>query len=93
MKITQTVYLLASPDKYEDSGYSYRIACYEQDAEITLDSMQVTMDVPDHLDLNTAHIDMLKAEKQKIVADACVKAANIEDQIQRLLFIEHRGEE
>ncbi|MEE9315999.1 MAG: hypothetical protein V3U97_02710 [bacterium] len=93
MKITETVYLLASPASWEESGYSYSIASCEIDSYITLDSMEVAMDVPDHLDLTGVHIDLLKTEKQKILAEAGLKAANIEDQIQRLLFIEHKEEE
>ncbi len=93
MKITQTVYLMASPSLFEDSGYNYRVSSYQPDEYITVDSMEVTMEVPEGFDLNTGQIDMLKTEQKKILAEAGLKAANIEDQIQRLLFIEHRGEE
>lgn len=93
MKITKTVYLSASPASWEEDGYSYSMLDFECEGRITISSMEVTMEVPEGFDLNTGQIDMLKAEKQKILAEAGLKAANIEDQIQRLLCIENKGEE
>jgi hypothetical protein len=93
MKILKRIYLSASPAPWEEDGYEYSIVDFEREGRIAVSSMEVTMEVPEGFDLNTGQIDMLKTEKQKILAEAGLKAANIEDQIQRLLFIEHRGEE
>jgi hypothetical protein len=93
MKITKTIYLSASPAPWKDDGYSFTIVDFERDDCIAISSMEVTMEVPEGFDMNTGQIDMLKTEKQKILAEAGLKAANIQDQIQRLLCIEHRGEE
>ncbi len=93
MKITKTIYLSASPASWEEDGYNFTIVDFEREDCIAISSMEVTMEVPEGFDLNTGQVDLLKTEKQKILAEAGLKAANIEDQIQRLLFIEHRGEE
>jgi len=93
MKITETIYLSATPASWEECGYLYRVASYVPEGAIEISWTEVSMDVPEDFDLTTGQIDMLKTEKQKILAEAGLKAANIEDQIQRLLFIEHKGEE
>jgi hypothetical protein len=88
--ITKTVYLTAQPASYENNGYVYRMTTFEHDDEITINSMEVTMDIPEDFDINTAHIDILKAEKSKIQAEAHLKAENLDEQIQRLLAIEYK---
>ena len=47
-------------------------------------------DVPDDFDYISGQIKTMKAEKEKILADAHVKAMNIDAQIQELLCLEHR---
>ena len=76
--ITETIYLRAEYSQYRGE-YDYSIASYEMDSCITLDSMEVSMEIPEDFDLNTAHIDILEAEKQKIQAEAHIKAENIEE--------------
>jgi len=93
MKITKTIYLSAKPASWEEDGYNFTIVDFERDDCIAISSMEVTMEVPEGFDLTTGQIDMLKTEQKKILAEAGLKAANIEEKIQRLLFIEHREEE
>lgn len=88
--ITQTIYLIASPASWEDSGYWIRINPCQLDDCITLNSMEVTMDIPENFDINSAHIEMLKTEQSNIQARAHLKSQNIENQIQALLAIEHK---
>lgn len=88
-KIEGKVYLLAMPSAAEKSGYSYSICSSEIDGFITVDTKEITMDVPDNFDIGSARIKSLKAEKSRIQAEAQLKAQNIEGQIQALLAIEH----
>lgn len=88
--ITETVYLTARPASWEKCGYAFSLVSFESKDYIYLGSVEVTMDVPQGYDLTNAHIDILKAEKSSIQAEAHIKANNIEDQIQRLLAIEYK---
>ena len=54
---------------------------------------EFNVDIPDNFDPITGVVAALKAEKQKVLADAHVKAEQIEDQIQRLLCIEYKPTE
>ncbi len=51
------------------------------------------VEIPDNFDPITGVIATLKAEKQKVLADAHVKAKQIDDQIQSLLAIEYKPTE
>jgi len=53
---------------------------------------QFEVEIPDDFDPTPQMIAALKAEKRKILADANVKANNIDEQIQKLLCIEHKPE-
>lgn len=59
---------------------------------VLIKEMDVDVEVPDNFDPVPAQVEALKKEKQKILADAHVKAENIEEQIQRLLCIEFKPE-
>jgi hypothetical protein len=48
------------------------------------------VEIPDNFDPTPAQIEGLKKKKQEILATAQVQANNIEEQIQRLLCIEHK---
>lgn len=48
------------------------------------------VDVPDDFDPVPAQVGALRAKKQEILAEASVKAANIDEQISRLTCIEHK---
>ena len=90
--ITQEVYLKAKPSQFAEGGYEYSINPYVFDNDIEIYSEEITMTVPDDFDPTNQHIEMLKAEKQRIQAEAHLKAENIEEQIQSLLCIEDQGE-
>lgn len=88
--ITRTLYLLAQSAPWNECGYSFSIAEFELSNTQTLGTMEVTMAIPRGYDFTTGQIDILKAEKEKIQAEAHLKAENIENQIQALLAIEHK---
>lgn len=90
--ITKTVYLSAEPATWEDDGYHYTMLDFETAHRITVGSMEVSIDIPDDFDITNAHIEILRAEKQKIHAEAQVKTNNLEEQIQSLLAIEDQRE-
>lgn len=50
------------------------------------------VEIPDDYDPTPEKIRLLRAEKQRIQAEAHVKAENIEAQIQELLCIENKGD-
>ena len=90
--ITETVKLYLHQDMHSDkhtifqtdmSEYGYILVSYKD--------VEITMDIPEGYDKNTAHIDSLKAEKQKIAGDAQLKMNNLEEQIQSLLAIEDKS--
>ena len=90
--VTQKLYLVASPASWEECGYMHYITSYAGDDVVVVDTMEVTMEIPEDFDINSAHIDILKAEKSKIQAEAHLKAENLEMQIQELMMIEHKPE-
>ncbi len=57
---------------------------------VFISEQEVEIEVPDNFDPVPGMISGLKAEKQRIQAECNVKVENIEDQIQRLLAIEHK---
>lgn len=59
---------------------------------VLLKEMDIEVDLPDDFDPTPHQIKMLKAKKKQILAEAHVKAENIEEQIQRLLCIEYKPE-
>ena len=61
--------------------------CYVPVREI-----EIEVEIPDDFDPRPQQIEALRKEKQRILAEAEVKATNIEEQIQRLLCIEYKPE-
>ena len=58
---------------------------------VNTQGIEITMDIPEGYDKVNSRIDQLKDEKQKIQAEAHLKAENIEEQIQSLLCIEDQS--
>lgn len=86
--ITKTIYLNAVPSDFEDGGYRYSMLDFDRDDGINVGSIEVSIDIPEDFDLNSAHVEILKTEKNKIYAEAQLKCNNLEEQIQSLLAIE-----
>lgn len=54
--------------------------------------LEIEVDIPDDFDPRPQQIDNLRKAKAEILAKAHVQAKNIEEQIQRLLCLEHKSE-
>lgn len=90
-KVTKTVYLyITNPgDSYQQAKPYFCV-----DSSGTMDTVgwmivaeqEITFDIPE-LDTAPGAIEILEREKAKMLADAQVKAGNIDDQIQSLLAI------
>lgn len=94
MKVTDTVFIHWKKYAWEEQG-SFRAMDMKMDATpeyVFIREEQITFEVPDDFDPIPDVIANMKAKKQEILADAQVKANNIEEQIQRLLCIEHKPE-
>ena len=72
---------VAHPYRFDDS--TTHIFLFEQEIEI---------DIPDDFDPTPIQIEKLRKEKQRILAEAQVKANNIDQQIQEMLCIENKGD-
>jgi len=90
MKITKTVYLVATKAaRWMDEDYHYSLFDFPPFANyIAISEQEITFDVPDDFDYVNAQVDILKAEKSKIEADAYIKTQNIQEQIEGILAIE-----
>lgn len=91
-QITEKIYLTAK--KIYGGKYHYHMFTSDMSSHgyIPIASQDVTMDIPDHGDLTEKEIDLLSREKQKILVEAQAKAANIDEQIQRLQAITYQPE-
>lgn len=59
---------------------------------IAVSQSEYEVEIPDDFNPAPQQIEILKAQKTTILANAHVQAENIEEQIQRLLCIEHKPE-
>jgi hypothetical protein len=92
-KYTETITLHLMAKKYHsDEEYEYSTSTTDMSdygyIPITTKDIEVSIDIPEDFDPVNGHIDSLKAEKQKIAAEAQLKMNNLEEQIQSLLAIE-----
>ena len=88
--ITETVKVFLHLSKYEEDGYDIYMTDMTEygDVLVTTKEFEMSFDVPEDFNANTAKVESLKLKKQKIGADAQVQMNNIEEQIQSLLAIE-----
>ena len=85
------------PSKYNDDelkqGYGIRINSYNwgsvTDNAISICKREITITIPGGVDVLTGMVESLKAEQQKLRAEAEIKCNAIESQIQSMLCIEH----
>lgn len=59
---------------------------------VLIREQEFEVDIPDDFDPRPIQIETLRAEKTKIIAECEAKKTNIDEQIQRLLAIEHKPE-
>jgi len=92
MKVTIKGFVHYRKHRWEDTA-SY--VCYPCALENSPDTLPILehdfeVEIPDTFDPINAKIGILRQEKQRIQAEAHVKAENIERQIQELLCIENK---
>ncbi|SST02815.1 Uncharacterised protein [Acinetobacter baumannii] len=87
-----TLYIHAQ--KQFDGSYRYRPSTFKYDIDsglgfvIAEHTVDIPFTAPSSTELVQLEIDALKAEQNKILADAQVKSSLLEDQIQMLLCLE-----
>lgn len=59
---------------------------------VAIKPVEVEFDIPDNFDPREGIIFGLREQKKKVIADAQLKATQIEERIQRLLAIEYKPE-
>lgn len=93
MKIKCTLH--ATPDQYEEGGFAFHVFRHEDMSGCgytALDTVEVEFTVPPRDVMVNGAIAAFRQKQREIRAEAEVKAKNIEEQIQRLLCIEHKPE-
>ncbi len=89
--ITETVALYLHLSKYKEDGYDIYMTNMAEygDVLVTTKEFEVSFDVPEDFNANTAKVESLEEKKRKIGAEAQLQINNIEEQIQSLLAIGH----
>lgn len=93
MKVKCTLH--SQPDQYAEGGYSFSVFNSEDMSMCgytALDTVEVEFTVPPRDVMVNGAIAAFRKKQQEIRAEAEAKAQSIEEQIQRLLCIEHRPE-
>ena len=93
MKVKANAFLHWRKYEWEQAGEYTLNSCdmsKESPEYVLIRKMDIDVDVPDDFDPRPQQIQTLKAVKAEILAKAHVQAQNIEEQIQRLLCIEHK---
>ncbi len=91
---TLSVTLYIHAQKHFDGSYRYNAHAFKADTDSCLGfviaehTTEIPFTEPTNIELVQLEIDALKAEQNKILADAQVKSSLLEDQIQMLLCIE-----
>lgn len=57
---------------------------------VVIKAVELEFDIPDDFDPVPKQIESLKAKKQEVMADTQMKLNQLDEQIQRLLCIEHK---
>ncbi|MGO2306059.1 MAG: hypothetical protein ACTH5W_15330 [Providencia sp.] len=91
---TLSVTLYTHAQKQFDGSYRYNVHAFKAEADSRLGFViaehitEIPFTEPSNLELVQLEINSLKAEQNKILADAHVKSSQLEDQIQMLLCLE-----
>ena len=88
--ITETVEVFLHLSKYNEDGYDIYMTDMTEygDVLVTTKEFEMSFDVPEDFNANTAKVESLEEKKRLIGAEAQVQINNIEEQIQSLLAIE-----
>lgn len=80
---------------WEESGKYVVYACDMTSSgpeRVFISEQEIEVEVPDNFDPRPKQVEILRSAKSALLAKAHVQAENIEEQIQRLLCIEHKLE-
>lgn len=95
MKVTAHAFLHWHKYSWEESP-SYCLYACDMSGNgtqyVLIREIDVEVEVPDDFDPRPNQIATLRKEKTQLLAEAHVKAENIDEQIQRLIAIEHKPE-
>ena len=91
MKVVLKQYVHSRRCEYTGKlSYHLFVAEMSEYGYVMVNEQEITIDIPDDFNPVASEIEMLRAAKQKIQAEAQVKANAIEDQISKLSSIEYR---
>lgn len=95
-EVTQEVFIVLRQSRYDEKPRvviaDYDLSKLPQTGNelcVTLGRHEITLPVPQDVDVLGMHISGLKEQRQRILAEAQVKANAIEERISSLLAIEH----
>lgn len=92
--ITQSMFVHASKDYgSDDYKLSMKICDMSEYGYIYIGKVEVSVDydLPENFNFTQCEIDLLRKEQKRIQAEAQMKVVRIEEKIQSLLCIEHKG--
>ena len=89
--IKKTVFVSVTPNEYDKDGWSYcytehSMECFENYSH--LGQVEISIELPEGLDINIALAGILDKQKTEIMATAQAKITQIESQKQKLLALE-----
>lgn len=97
-EVTQKVYVILRQMRYDEKPRvviaDYDLSTLTRDPGelcVTLGCHEITLPVPQDVDVIGAHVENLKEQKKKVMAEAQAAINRIEERIQSLLAIEHKG--
>jgi len=94
MKVTLKMFLHWSHTDY--SGPQWQLWSTDMSAHfkdtVCIGEREIEIDAPDDFDPRPGMVDSLRKQKAQVLADAQLKATQIEGRIQQLLCIEHKPE-
>lgn len=91
MKQKIKLFIHAAKESYETT---YRFVTFPSDYSnygyVLLGVKDITVEVPDIKDIILLHVKNLEAKKAKVLADAMMNSNRLDDEIQKLLCLEHK---
>jgi len=95
-KITKTMYVLLGLGKFNHGEICVRDFHNEENMDgfesKLLSKFNIDIDLPENFDAESAMVEILNAQKTKLVADHYVAIKRIDDQIAQLMAITNKGE-
>ena len=92
MNIKNKVDIYLHIDKYDDERFYANTSDMSEYGHVLVckKTFELTFDAPDDFDPIKSQVSSLEAEKARVEAESYAKVKNIDEQIQRLVCIEHK---